>query len=70
MDLHSQNAGIVKAIEQQTASFDSRLGGVEEAMRYAGRQFQSNHKLELEVVPNNEKYIEEIRKRARRAARG
>lgn len=68
MDIHAQNSAVVNAINRQTASFESRLGGVEEAMRYAGREFKSKQVMELEVVPNNESYIKEINKRARRAA--
>lgn len=68
MDIHAQNSAVVNAINRQTASFESHLGGVEEAMRYAGREFKSKQVMELKVVPNNESYIKEINKRARRAA--
>ncbi len=70
MDLHGQNAGIVKAINNQTAAFEARLGGVEEAMRYAGKEFKSKQSVAIEVVPNGDKYIQEIRKRTARAALG
>jgi TP901 family phage tail tape measure protein len=70
VQVQMQNGEIVRAIEKQTSAFEQRLVGVEDAMRYAGREFKSKQAIQLEVVPNNERYIQDIQKRSARAALG
>lgn len=70
VQVQMQNGELVRAIEKQTSAFEQRLVGVEEAMRYAGREFRSKQAIQLEVVPNNERYIQDIQTRSARAALG